>query len=110
MFNFDASSFSDLAETPTGKALWQFLNTNEALACLDTTTFLQRPALEGLQPQLLETFGEDIIADRWKQMTGKMVRQIMERRGYTLDQTGVRTRVGRLFTSAARYKKLSQQP
>ncbi len=105
MFEFDAGSFSDLAETSTGKALWKFLNTEEALACLDTTTFLQRPALEGLQPQLLAKFGEEIRLDRWKQMTGRMVRQIMESRGYQLDQTGVRTRVGELFTSAARYKK-----
>ena len=105
MFDFDAGSFSDLAESSTGKALWKFLNTEESLACLDTTTYLLRPALEGLQPQLLAEFGEDIRPDRWKQMTGRMVRQIMEHRGYHLDQTGVRTRVSELFTSAARYKK-----
>ncbi len=105
MFDFDAGSFSDLSDTPTGKALWEFLNSEKALACLDTTTYLQRPALEGLQSQLLAKFGEEIKPDRWKQMTGRMVRQIMEHRGYQLDQTGVRTRVGELFTSAARYKK-----
>jgi len=107
MFDFDAGSFSDLSETDTGKQLWDFLHSPEALSCLDTTTFLHRPALEGLQPALQERFGEVIGADRWKQMTGKMVRQIMERRGYTLDQTGVRIRVGNLFTSAARYKKVT---
>ncbi len=105
MFSFDAGSFSDLADTPKGKKLWQFLNTSEALVRLDTTTFLKRPALEGLQLQLLEKFGEEIRPDRWKQMAGRMVRQIMERRGYMLDQTGVRTRVGELFTSAARYRR-----
>ena len=107
MFDFDAGSFSDLSETTTGKRLWDFLNSQEVLSCLETTTFLHRPALEGLQPSLQERFGDVITADRWKQMTGKMVRQIMERRGYTLDQTGVRIRVGELFTSAARYKKTS---
>lgn len=107
MFAFDAGSFSDLAETPLGKAVWEFLNTAEALACLETTSFLQRPALEGLQPQLVAKFGEEVRQDRYKQMMGRMVRQIMEHRGYQLDQTGVRTRVGDLFTSAARYKKMS---
>lgn len=105
MFDFDAGSFSDLAQTPTGIALWQFLNSEESLVRLDTTTYLQRPALEGIQPQLLAKFGDEIRPDRWKQMIGRMVRQIMERRGYQLDQTGVRTRAKELFTSAARYKK-----
>lgn len=107
MFSFNAGSFSNLADTSTGKALWQFLNTEEMLIRLDTTTFLKRPALEGLQSQLLEKFGKEIASDRWKQMIGRMVRQIMEHRGYVLDQTGVRTRVGELFTSAARYRKNS---
>lgn len=105
MLTFDAGSFSDLAETTMGKILWQFLQEKDSLLCLDTTTFLQRPALEGLQPQLIEKFGDEIKLDRWKQMTGRMVRQIMESRGYLLDQTGVRIRVGELFTSAARYRK-----
>ncbi len=105
MFSFYAGSFSNLADTSIGRELWLFLNTEEVLVRLDTTTFLKRPALEGLQPQLLEKFGKEIKPDRWKQMIGRMVRQIMERQGYILDQTGVRTRVGELFTSASRYRK-----
>lgn len=105
MFNFYAGSFSNIADTSIGRELWLFLNTEEVLVRLDTTTFLKRPALEGLQPQLLEKFGKKIKPDRWKQMIGRMVRQIMERQGYILDQTGVRTRVGELFTSASRYRK-----
>ncbi len=105
MFSFYAGSFSNLADTSIGRELWLFLNTEEVLVRLETTTFLKRPALEGLQPQLLERFGKEIKSDRWKQMIGRMVRQIMERRGYILDQAGVRTRVGDLFTSASRYRK-----
>lgn len=108
MNTFNASTFSDLAGTSQGIELWAFLNSDEAIACLETTTYLKRPALEGLQPKLMERFGDIITGDRWKQMAGKMVRQIMERRGYSLDQTGVRTRVGTLFTSAARYTKRDQ--
>lgn len=106
MFDFNAGSFSDVANTPIGRDVWQFLNTEIILARLDTATFLGRPALEGIQPQLLERFGEEIRPDRYKQMTGRMVRQIMEHRGYILDQANVRTRVGDLFTSAARYRIL----
>lgn len=105
MISFDAGTFSDLAGTEMGGNLWQYLNSPEALACLETTTYLGRPALEGLQPYLVKKFGDSIRPDRWKQVAGRMVRQILERRGYVLDQTGVRTRVGDLFTSAARYRK-----
>jgi DNA-binding IclR family transcriptional regulator len=104
MFDFNAGSFTDVSETPTGKALWAFLNDKDVLIRLETATYLQRPALEGVQPQLLEKFGDEIRGDRWKQMMGRMTRQIMEHKGYFLDQTGVRIRIGGLFTSAARYK------
>lgn len=102
---FNAGTFSDVANTDFGNAIWKFLHSKEAIACMDTTSYLQRPALEGLQPLLLAEFGDDLRVDRIKQMLGRMVRQIMESRGYQLDQTNVRTRAGDLFTSAARYKK-----
>ena len=105
MENFDAGTFLDMAETETGKALWIFLNDRDMFIRLETATFLGRPALEGVQPQLIAIFGDGIRGDRWKQMMGRMVRQVMERHGYSLDQTGVRIRVGDLFTTAARYKK-----
>ena len=105
MLEFNPGSFSDLSNTETGRALWLFLNTDKAIDCLETTTYLKRPALEGLQPHLLSEFGEEIRKDRFKQMIGRMVRQIMENRGYRLDQSGVRTRINPLFTSAARYTK-----
>ena len=105
MNTFTPGSFSDLAGTPTGQALWRFLNNERSLDCLEITTFLRRPALEGLQPKLLAEFGDEIRADRIKQMIGRMTRQVMESHGYILDQTGVRIRVGDLFTSAARYRR-----
>jgi len=103
MFDFDAGAFSDLSETTLGKDLWGFLNSNDSIIRLETTTFLKRPAVEGLQPQLLESFGKEIKEDRCKQMIGRMVRQIMEHNGYSFDQSGVRIRSGLLFSSASRY-------
>ncbi len=105
MFDFDAGAFSDLAGTALGKELWLFLNSKESIIRLETTTFLKRPAVEGLQPQLLASFGEEIKEDRCKQMIGRMVRQIMEHNGYFFDQSGVRIRSELLFSSASRYCK-----
>ena len=105
MLSFDPGSFSDIAGTRQGRALWEFLNDPESIGILETTTYLRRPALEGLQDRLLAEFGDEIRGDRWKQMIGRMARQVMESRGYQLDQTRVNIRVGDLFTSAARYVK-----
>ena len=105
MSKFQPGSFSDISSTEVGLELWKFLNSEDSIIRLETATELRRPALEALQTQLLERFGATIKADRWKQMMGRMVRQIMEHHGYSLDQTGVRIRDGVLFTSAARYTK-----
>ena len=103
MIEFDAGTFAAIADTPTGKSLWAFLNERESWIRLETATYLGRPALEGMQPQLIEHFGDEIRGDRWKQLIGRMTRQVMESHGCPLDQTGVRIRVGNLFTTAARY-------
>lgn len=105
MYKFQPGSFSDISSTEVGLELWSFLNSESSIIRLETATELRRPALEALQTQLVEKFGPTIKVDRWKQMTGRMVRQIMEHHGYSLDQTGVRIRDGVLFTSAARYTK-----
>ena len=105
MQEFDPGSFSDVSSTLLGHAVWKFLHTEAAIACLETTTYLKRPALEGLQPHLVSEFGDEIRADRVKQMTGRMVRQVMESLGYGLDQTDVGIRVGDLYKTAARYAK-----
>lgn len=107
MGNFDAGSFSDISTTTLGKKLWSFLNERETFVRMETATLLRRPALEAVQLHLLERFGDEIRVDRWKQMTGRMARQVMERHDYILDRTGVRISRGSLFTSAARYKTVN---
>lgn len=105
MLKFEPGSFADISNTPTAVGLWKLLNESASLIRMETASYLKRPALEPMQPFLLEAFGKEIRADRWKQMMGRMTRQIMEHHGYALDQPGVRIRGGELFTSAARYKK-----
>ncbi len=59
---------------------------------------------EPLSPYLLSRFGDQIREDRIKQMTGHMIRQVLESRGYRVDWTNVRiNREGNIFTSATRY-------
>lgn len=105
MLKFAPGSFGDISNTPTAVGLWKLLNEPNSLIRMQTASYLKRPALEPMQPFLLAEFGDEIRADRWKQMIGRMTRQIMEHQGYALDQPGVRIRGGELFTSAARYKK-----
>lgn len=105
MQTFDAGLFADLAETEMGSVVWEFLNSHEIFIRMETATYLQRPALEGVQPQLLAKFGAQIKNDRWKQMMGRMTRQIMEGHGYSLDQAEVRITGGDLFTRASLYKR-----
>lgn len=104
MATFDSGSFSDVANTPMGKKLWQLLNSEDSRIRLETATYLGRPALEGLQRQLLAAFGEEIRSDRWKQAAGRMTKQIMEERGYSFVRSGMKVRVKELFTTAALYE------
>ena len=104
MKNFDSGSFSDIANTPMGKKLWELLNSEDSRIRLETATYLGKPALEGLQLQLLAAFGDEIRLDRWKQATGRMTKQVMEERGYSFVRSGMKVKVKDLFTTAALYR------
>ena len=53
MTAFDSGSFSDIANTPMGKQLWELLNTEDSRIRMETATYLGKPALEGLQRQFI---------------------------------------------------------
>ena len=104
---FDAGSFTDLAGTELGIRLWEFINERESVVRMETATYLSRPALEALQPALIERFGSEVNNehnDRVKQMLGRMARQVMEHYGYELDQKNVTLRRRELFLKAALYR------
>lgn len=86
-----------------GRKLWDFLNEQDSITRLVTATELGRPAVEGVANKLFDRFGYIVTFDRNKQMTGHMVRQIMERLGYKLDAQNVLARAGGVFTRASRY-------
>ncbi len=102
---YNPMNFSDLAETELGKKLWAYLTRTDSRLMMKTASKLKRPAVEGVAEELLEEFGDDVRADRIKQMVGHMVRQIMEAEGYQLNASHVPVRIGKLFTKASRYRK-----
>ena len=105
MSTYHAGSFSDRADTPMGRRLWDFLNEHDNIIRMEAATFLGRPAVEPLAPGLLKGFGAEVREDRWKQMIGHMARQIMIDLGYVVDRNGVRISDSPVFSSATRYRE-----
>ena len=97
-----AGTFQSLADTDLGRNLWQFLNEDLIVASLETATDLGKPAVTGIEEQLLDQFGEEVVDDRVKQMAGHMVRQVIEARGYTLERRDVFIGSA-LFSKGTRY-------
>jgi hypothetical protein len=100
---YDAGSLADVADTKMGGQLGEFLTDPANVIRMETATFLEQPAVEPLAPFLLDRFSTVVRGDRWKQLVGHMVRQVLEPRGYRLDAQGVWIRRGDLFTSGRRY-------
>lgn len=104
MFAYSPEKFAALYASDLGRRIWTFLTRPEVVARLETACELSKPAVEGIEEQLLEAFREEILADRVKQMVGHMVRQILEQRDWVLDQTGVKVQ-SVPFSKAARYRR-----
>lgn len=104
MPTYHPETFAGLFNSQLGQDIWKLLIKPDIVARLETASELGKPAVEGIQEQLLEAFGEEILADRVKQMVGHMVRQIMEQHGWALDQAEVKVQ-SVPFIKAARYKR-----
>jgi hypothetical protein len=105
MLAYRPGKFKSLYESALGQRIWSFLTRTENVARLETASELSKPAVEGIEEQLLYEFREDILADRVKQMVGHMVRQILEQRDWVLDQSDVKVQ-SVPFSKAARYRRL----
>jgi hypothetical protein len=104
MFTYSPEKFASLYTSELGQRVWAFLTRPEIVARLETASELGKPAVEGIEEQLLAEFREEILADRVKQMVGHMVRQILEQRDWVLDQTDVKVQ-SVPFSKAARYRR-----
>ncbi|MDH5679968.1 MAG: hypothetical protein OEZ36_00155 [Spirochaetota bacterium] len=97
-------------QTDLGQKLWLFLNTEEIVIRLKTASDLKRPAAESIETSLIDKFKDhaqynDLSNNRYKQMIGNMIRQVLEAKGYKHDKYGVKIRNGKLFSTASRYKE-----
>ena len=102
---YQAWKFADIAGTPLGIKLWEFLNQRDNIIRMETAVDLNKPAAEAVARVLIEEFREDVRPDRVKQMIGHMIRQIMEAHGYQLDSQNITvSQDRRLFTKATRYR------
>ena len=104
MFAYSPEKFVSLYESELGQRIWGFLTRSDNVARLETASELSKPAVEGIEEQLLAEFREEVLADRVKQMVGHMVRQILEQRDWVLDQTDVKVQ-SVPFSKAARYRR-----
>ena len=102
--NYAAGPFRPLAETELGQQLWGFLNEDQVIVRLETATDLGKPAVTGIEGPLLCRFREKVVGDRIKQMVGHMVRQVLESRGYCLQQRNVIINSA-LFSKGTRYSR-----
>jgi len=107
MTPFDPGQFANEAATPEGVKLWSVLNHPGVVARMETASDLGRPALEPVEDILLGEMGETIMLDRYKQMAGKMVRQIMEAAGFEHEASDVRL-TATPFYKASRYRRVNQ--
>ena len=87
-----------------GQKLWSVLNRTENIARMTTASDLGQPALKPMEDVLLHEIGEPILEDRNKQMTGHMVRQIMEAQGYEHDASDIKL-ASVPFYKASRYRR-----
>lgn len=101
---YEPGVFGQLYKTPRGRKIWAFLNRDNIVMSLETACRLGKPAVKGIEEQILEEFSEAILDNRVKQMIGHMVRQILESRGWVLAQSEVRVS-GVPFIKAARYRR-----
>jgi uncharacterized protein YneF (UPF0154 family) len=106
---YNAGRYISTFENEDGAAIWAFLTSKENMIRMETAAYLSRPAIEPMSAFLVEQFGSRVSNDRIKQMMGHMVRQIMEQRGYRLQQGNVKIAShNNIFSRASRYSSIKE--
>ena len=104
MVDFEAGTFEREYRSHDGQKLWRVLNRADVLARMETATDLGRPALAGVEDILLEELGSVILGHRFKQMAGRMTKQILEGCGFEHEVSGIRLN-SVPFYKASRYRR-----
>ena len=100
--NFDPGKFTDVASA-WGKQLWEFLNEPIIVRSMTDASDDKRPAAEAIATELFQRFGDDIKQDRVKQFIGFLIRQVMEKNGYSHTAYGQKTKDNPVFVKASVY-------
>ena len=101
---FDAGTFQREYRLPDGQRLWTVLNRTDVVARMETASDLGRPALAAVEDILLMELHTVILEHRFKQMAGRMTKQILEGRGYEHEASGIRLN-SVPFYKASRYRR-----
>jgi len=107
--DYNGGRFGSTADTPLGRKLWKVINSSEALRAMAVASDLGQPAVAGIEEMLLQNFGEEVLPDRIKQLIGHMVRQVMEREGFIVDQNDVKLN-SVPFSKGTRYRRPEWYP
>lgn len=107
--DFIPRSYTDVSNLAESKRMWVALNRDNLKIRMMTASDLGRPALEGVADELLDEFGDQFkedykYRDRFKQMTGAMVRQVMESIGYAWVRDNIPLS-GAPFSRASKYRR-----
>ncbi len=101
--DYDPQRFASLYAR-VGPKLGEFFARPVIGALLEGSVKLRRPAVEAIERHLLEHVKEEVQNQRVRQLVGHMIRHLMAKRGYVIDQPEVRIPDGLLFTCGARYR------
>lgn len=89
---FEHARATQLAKSNLGIEIWGFLNEDKQKDRMEFASDLGQAAVKGIADQLVEKFGNNLFDDQVKQMIGDMVRVIMAKEGFTIDQKNVDVR------------------
>jgi hypothetical protein len=103
--NFDPDKFKDVYQTQDGKRAWEVLTTSDAISRMKAVSDIRKPAVLAVEELLLREFDEAFLNDRFKQMVGFMIKQIMLENGYQLDGQNKPVSGRGAFSKASRYKR-----
>lgn len=92
------------ADEAFARRAWDCLNEPENVRAMIEATDLGHPAVVAVREGLLEVFGDEMLIERNRQRIGHMVRQIVDGRGYEIDQPNVKL-AAFPFTRATRYRQ-----
>ena len=107
MDDFEPGTFEKEYRSLAGQKLWSVLNRADVVARMETASDLGRPALAAVEDILLEELRAVILGHRFKQMAGRMTKQILEGRGFEHEASGIRLN-SVPFYKASRYRRCSR--